>query len=826
MRGILRATLAAAAALLSGPGARATAAGAPPAPDPTYAALRSARPQGPAIPVKDFTLERDAFRFRFASGAFQMLPAVDGRTVGAVFVGDGSVELHPAAEAERRHLAFLSGDKKLEVLSDTFDSAVLLFTDRTGDEIASHSSGAGDPALVRRAADVYEKFFKKQRKELKNNLQIRLLEDVVEKTDRADGSGSGSGFFLAYFDGKKLPPALAVVDPGGLATQFSGEIGGEGVALYVLDDEKGGYWYLCHTRSEVEKGPGSLSAMRPRADADHYEVDTTIQKNARVKGTTTISFRPMADGLRVLPVALLAKLRVQEATFSADSGGSTPLPFIQENEEEDADLAVVFPRPLAKDEAVRLRLVYEGKDVLEDGGDGNFLVGARESWYPNLGTFQDLATFDLTYRCPKSYQVVSVGELRDDKTEGDTRVTVWKSERPIRVAGFNYGKFKKREKSDVESGVTVDVYTNPGEPDFVREINFFLENRPDAGLHHISANGESLAESAIADGINTARVGTLYFGKLPGGPISITQQTQAFFGQSWPSLIYLPYIAAFDGTIRHELGLGETSEFVDLVGPHEFAHQWWGHRVGWESYRDQWLSEGFAEFTAALVLQFTGGLQKANAFWERARKRIEMKPRYASVSNDEAGPISDGWRLSTWRNRWAAQAMIYTKGAYVLHMLRMLMRDPKDSPQDARFIEMLKDFVASEADKNASTRDFQAVVERHMTKAMDAAGDGKMDWFFRQWVYGTEIPRFRQKLEIKPAEGGKYRITGSVSQEGVSADFRSVAGLYAESKGEVVRLGLVTLVGTSAQPIDVTVGLPRAPDHALLNALHDVLSRD
>ena len=42
---------------------------------------------------------------------------------------------------------------------------------------------------------------------------------------------------------------------------------------------------------------------------------------------------------------------------------------------------------------------------------------------------------------------------------------------PIRVAGFNYGKFRRLERADPDSGMTVDVYTNPGEPDFVREIN-------------------------------------------------------------------------------------------------------------------------------------------------------------------------------------------------------------------------------------------------------------------------------------------------------------------------------------------------------------------
>ena len=800
---------AAALAILAGARARADD-------DPVYAALRAARPTGPAYAVTKWTLERDAFRFRFESGTFQLFPPVAGRVVGAVFVGDGTVSLAPVIPSERRQLAMRVGDSRLEVLTDHFDSCVLLFTDGTAEDITAHGTPAAPPP---KAADVFERYFKKQRRDLKNDLHVRLLRDVRE------GAPTSAGIFVAYFDGKKLPPALAVVDPQGLVSHFSSEVGAESVALYVLDDEKGGFWYLAPILAAAQSG--RPAAPRLRADAVHYAIDTTIQKNARIRGTTTITFAPTVEGMRVLGVSLEPKLRVSEAAFALESGDAfTPLPFVQEKEDEDCDLAVVFPDPLPQGRPIRLRLAYEGKDVLQDAGDGNFVVGARDSWYPNLGTFIDVAAFDLDFRCPKSYQIVSVGEPVEDRVEGDQRISRWKTTRPIRVAGFNYGRFKRLERQDAESGIDVLVYTNPGEPDFLRELNFLLENRPDAGLRHVSASASSLADSAMADGINTARVGSLYFGALPAGPVSITQQTQAFFGQSWPTLIYLPYIAAFDSTVRHELGLQDAADFVDLVGPHEFAHQWWGHRVGWESYRDQWLSEGFAEFTAALVLQYTGGLRKSNNFWEKARRWITTKPRYASIANDQGGPISDGYRVSTWRNRSAAQAMIYSKGAYVLHMLRMLLRDSHAEPPDANFIALMKDFVASQADKNPSTRDFEAAVARHANAALDPAGDGKVDWFFRQWVEGTEIPRFRSKLEVAPAEKGHYRIRGSIAQEGVSADFRSPVALYAEFHGEVLRIALVPIVGSTTLPIDVTVPLPENPDRILVNALHDVLSRD
>ena len=62
--------------------------------------------------------------------------------------------------------------------------------------------------------------------------------------------------------------------------------------------------------------------------------------------------------------------------------------------------------------------------------------------------------------------------------------------------------------------------------------------------------------------------------------------------------------------------------FVQEVTPHEVAHQWFGHSVGWASYHDQWLSEGFAEFAAGLFLQQAVGpkWQKDYLdFWERQR---------------------------------------------------------------------------------------------------------------------------------------------------------------------------------------------------------------
>jgi hypothetical protein len=413
----------------------------------------------------------------------------------------------------------------------------------------------------------------------------------------------------------------------------------------------------------------------------------------------------------------------------------------------------------------------------------------------------------------------------------------------VQVAGFNYGKFKKTERTDEMSGIQVEVYTNPGTPDIIREINAVLSAGGGGGGfgdEEVEGGGDAptlgnmntsrLAESALVDGVNSARLYSTYFGPLPARHVAITQQSQWAFGQSWPSLIFMPYLAFMTGTQRSQVlgvrGQGLT-DFVDQVGFHEFAHQWWGHLVGAATYRDQWLEEGFSEFSAGLAVQHTQGWPQYDRFWRERRKDILDKFPGNAVAHNDAGPITQGWRLVTQRSPSAYAAVVYSKGGYVLHMLRMMMWDGSSPKPDERFIAMMQDFTKTYGGKLATTADFQKVVERHITPGMNATGDGKMDWFFNQWVYGTEVPRYKADLKVGPGESGKYRITGTISQQEVSKDFRALLPIYVEfSKTESARVGVVPLVGSATVPVDVQIALPKKPKRVLINARGEVLARD
>jgi len=189
----------------------------------------------------------------------------------------------------------------------------------------------------------------------------------------------------------------------------------------------------------------------------------------------------------------------------------------------------------------------------------------------------------------------------------------------------------------------------------------------------------------------------------------------------------------------------------------------------------------------------------------------------------DVGPLTEGRRLSNTKSGSIYSRLIYPKGAFVLHMLRMMMWDPKT--KDQHFQEMMKDFVQTYQNKPASTEDFKAMVEKHMLPSMNLEGNGKMDWFFNEYVYGTALPDYRLESQIANGENGAYMLKFKITQSNVSDDFRMLVPIYLEvSDGVVIRLGAGQLHGnTSVEQTVPLSGLKQMPKRAMLNYQYDVL---
>jgi aminopeptidase N len=209
-------------------------------------------------------------------------------------------------------------------------------------------------------------------------------------------------------------------------------------------------------------------------------------------------------------------------------------------------------------------------------------------------------------------------------------------------------------------------------------------------------------------------------------------------------------------------------------------------------------------------------------FWDRLHTEITEKNNFGNSAND-AGPVWLGLRLNTPKTPDAYRRMVYPKGAYILQMIRMLMRDDKTGDQD--FSDMLKDYVKTHLYKNATSESFLAVVAKHMKPAMDADGSHNMNWFRKEWIYGTDLPKYRLDYSLKASGGGKIRLTAKLTESDVSPDFVMRVPIYLDFDGRIVRAGSVLMHGNTTTP-EFSIDLPKRPKRVLLCANHDVLAAE
>ena len=121
--------------------------------------------------------------------------------------------------------------------------------------------------------------------------------------------------------------------------------------------------------------------------------------------------------------------------------------------------------------------------------------------------------------------------------------------------------------------------------------------------------------------------------------------------------------------------------------------------------------------------------------------------------------------------------LIYPKGAYILHMIRMMMWDRKTGDQN--FKDAMQDFVTTYSGKAATTEDFKAMMEKHMTQEMDLDGNHRLDWFFNEYVYGTALPTYKIDSTFDKAQMATL-FSASKSRSRVDDDFRMLVPIYLE----------------------------------------------
>jgi hypothetical protein len=769
--------------------------------DGTYSALRNLTLGTESVSLTNYDLKRDAGTFRIRSGTVCFVTPVDGKVTGAVFQGDATFLLTPPNDAERKSLQYLS---KQDEFTEHFERALFRFTDSTYEELKK----AGAPANGGCDANVLKDSQNVTRHRIKHNLEIDILAEILSPHPRP--------LFLAFIHGKSYnDKELFQLDPNR---------DGDQVDFFTYDENKFGDWAsFSFTQPHPANSVGRVLRM------EHHTLETTFERSGALSGKATTTFVSLRDGLKVVPLSLFPTLRVQNVVASDGQA----LSFIQEDKNNDADFAVILAKPLNSGEKFTFTTTYAGKDAVNNEGGDNYFPLARQDWYPNSvgGGLGEYATYDMTFRIPKGMKMAATGALTSETNEGNQNVTVWRSEVPQTVAGFNFGRFKVEEAKLTKPAVTIQSFANEEPPAWVHSIQNAVNGELPGqgamqGVALGSMNTTLLNKKALAEGELAVQLYTDYFGPSLFTEIHITQQTACNFGQSWPALVWIPICYYFDDTVRHQFGLDWGSRgYWKVVTPHEVAHQWWGHTVGFSSGRDQWMSEGFADMSASLYISFIEKDQKKFiTFWNDERELLLEKDAQGFRAID-AGPLTMGYRASNSRTGFdTTRRLIYPKGAYVLHMLRMMLYDNRSG--DTQFKAMMQDFTATYRGKPATTEDFKAMVEKHMTREMDLDGNHKMDWFFNEYVYGTQLPTYKLDYSFQPDASGDQVFNFKLIQANVDEKFKMLVPIYFElDNNKMLFLGRARMTGNTTVDQKVPLkGLKAAPHRAVLNYYDDVLA--
>ncbi|MBI5868904.1 MAG: hypothetical protein HZB43_11580 [candidate division Zixibacteria bacterium] len=658
--------------------------------------------------------------YEFQSGMLCFFVPVAGSPTGCLFRGKGRLNYRPPSAIERTQLKRFCEDT---ILDATFDEAFFRFFDTA---IASGLANA--VASTTPARPPHDGVIKKYDKELNRDAEFDL---------------AARGWQMACDQGWK-PPFL--------------------YARATLDDQRPLHFFLDDTQTEaiqLLQRPGGVTSsgvvdlvcsydrnrsndeVRARLphldgglDVRQYESKIKIDGSGTMHLNVGLTCLARNDRQGVLPFTVAPKLK-----FDSVMIGNQKTQFIYDD--EAGWILVRASQPLGVDDTLSVRFWYNGKELLDKFPWGDFYIHYTTRWLP-VSAERHRATYTTTFEFPKYYNVVSVGERVADSLSGDQHWSTWRTLGPVAFISFNFGSFE-RLTDTIPGGPLIEIYR---------------------GTNHLDGLFTKDFKKKVAEEIKaTLNLFGGLFGPYPWSHLAVTE-IPGEHGQGFPQLLHLAWFS-FDQEVK-----GVTDEFR----AHEVAHQWFGHIVGWKSYHDQWLSEGFAEYAGALYLQARH--KKSDEFlnfMKQLREQILEKGVFGGWhEGPQVAPIWLGYRCSSFESPASYQNLIYAKGAYILHMLRNHLYDYRTG-SDARFTAMMRDYLTSLKGLDATTEDFRFITERHLQMPMG--------WYFDQWVYGTQIPRFEYRWDRQQQTDGRWVVKGTIDQFDTDPPFRVFMPVTLEFEG-------------------------------------------
>lgn len=739
----------------------------------TYAAMQewqysTSIPLGASAPL---TIRLGTATWHLNSGSVRVMKPLDGTGSGFVFEGQGRFTMTIPDRFELAQLRRISRKKDLEQIDQPITQLVLRSSDPAFQQLLPR------PAL----ADYQEDPLAKKR-------HTSWMVDQFNDND--------ARMLLALLNDESFTVIDAKTEDFDWLTYEYDSMRGEEISLTRYDNFPE-IWISLDDRPP--------SKTEPRVLLTHVDGKADLTKRGRMgeiglHNQRTIdgsfSMTMTLTGLAEETNALLFDLHNTTREVKAFSEDGRELDVIRDhfgkrsgmldNKFHDDDFVVILDKPLKKGDQRKIRFDY----VLEIA---NYALG--RSWYPTPpGSFEHKHTARLELTVNRRNELRSMGRMESRVEQGDRETSVWVVSQPVKMLTFSTATAFEEVKIEGVPNIPLVVAFGP---------DFQLGNK--AKVRNVGVD--------VANALQ-------YFNHFLGEPVTGEQfyvtSIAAFHGQAFEGFLHMT-----EATFA-----SESPGASELFRAHETAHEWFGHKVGWATYRDQWLSEAFAEYLAMQFVHDTvkhgpklydemlrsytgivmgnmaGGFSKFNRPWLVER---------SSVERARLGPIGHGWRASTGEIPTGYVTQTYYKGPLVLHMLRMLMQFRTGS--DDAFWKVIKDYVREYNGKAPSTADFRKVLERNT--------NAEWGWFFDSWIYGADIPSYTWRYDTKPADGGAYTITIDVERRDVPDWFSMPVPVRVEFEGG--KAGFLYIPGKPGKQT-VTQKIPAKPKNVVFAPNYSVLA--
>jgi hypothetical protein len=626
----------------------------------------------------------------------------DDGTTGLVLLGRGEFRFSPAPAAERGQLRIFADT---DTLNAEFDRAFVRMSPvdyRRRVNTAALTPGQADARRVRQAEEVFRE---QSPRSFSVDLQD-LSRDAWHLLPPPDD-------FIAEVNTRRFDTL----------TYSRSTSQAEDVTLFRRQDRRTIALYASVAKLAARGRFYSDDVLR-EFDVLDYNVDAYVNpERETIQARARLALRVRSTSLSTLTLRLAEPLNVSAVT-SVEYGRLLHFRIRNQN-----TLLINLPRTVAQDSDLTLVIAYAGRldpqgldlDTVQvepdgqfegsDAGEVAYLLSNRVFWYPQ-NAVPDYATATLRITVPNGWRPVATGEpasedaivaLQDIPTATDGQAFAFRADQPLRYLAVVITRGRRVGER------VVPLEGAPGAATGVDRITVAVEASPQlqGRARTVMRTSEDILTfytSIVGDAPYTSATIALVASDLPGGH---APGYFAVLNEAAPnsSVTWRGDPAAFDG-------------FPDFFLAHELAHQWWGQGVGWKNYHEQWLSEGFSQYFAALYAKQSRG--------DRVFTDMLRQFRRWTLSESDQGPVYLGYRLGHIKaDLRVFRAIVYNKGAGVLHMLRRLLGDDV-------FFSGIRQFYAERRYQKAGTDDFE--------RAMEAVSGRTLDRFFERWIYNAEIP--------------------------------------------------------------------------------------